>query len=467
MINQQLLDFIKQQLQLGSTKEKISVDLISNGWTAKDVEEGFKTINPTAPIQAPVSASTLAPDPVSSHVNYSQSVINTKVKTHFGLKIFFIILILFLLACGASAYYFRNDLVNIPFVKNFFANKNVAVSQNILSQTNETQAPAENTAPVAGSQSTSSNPNAPSVPTTVTTNTDCGTFNVDELSKGNISQSAEQVLTCLNNALETCHQSTGKMSSNKGAISFAVVRSNETCAVKLIVPSDEGNFDLVCPFSGVDLQSFFSAVKNDSSVAPTSAVRDSMKGAIFVNSILISAGAQMVKITYASSTVSLSFNLSYSGSTMNCSIADLPSLQPTVFNTSAINKATGVTYSNLVFTIPPYALAKSTNVTITSLAATDIDAFIGGFYIINPDGTKLQTPATVSITYNDAAVTLYRKRHPDFIENNLTLAYYDNNLLKYFPIPSTFDSATRTASGKIPQLYGGGIMIFPVSFFNK
>jgi len=41
MINQQLLDFIKSQLQLGLTKEKISSELLTKGWNTQDIEEGF------------------------------------------------------------------------------------------------------------------------------------------------------------------------------------------------------------------------------------------------------------------------------------------------------------------------------------------------------------------------------------------------------------------------------------------
>jgi hypothetical protein len=42
MINQQLLDFVKGQLQLGNSKENISKQLLSNGWAQKDIEEAFK-----------------------------------------------------------------------------------------------------------------------------------------------------------------------------------------------------------------------------------------------------------------------------------------------------------------------------------------------------------------------------------------------------------------------------------------
>ncbi|MFA5937435.1 MAG: hypothetical protein WC822_06195 [Candidatus Paceibacterota bacterium] len=56
MINQQLLDFIKHQLQVGLTKEKISNDLLINGWTLQDIEEGFKAvIVPTSTVTPPIS----------------------------------------------------------------------------------------------------------------------------------------------------------------------------------------------------------------------------------------------------------------------------------------------------------------------------------------------------------------------------------------------------------------------------
>ena len=55
MINQPLLDFIKQQLQVGLTKEKISNDLLRNGWTLQDIEEGFRVAVPTPTATPPVS----------------------------------------------------------------------------------------------------------------------------------------------------------------------------------------------------------------------------------------------------------------------------------------------------------------------------------------------------------------------------------------------------------------------------
>jgi uncharacterized RDD family membrane protein YckC len=49
MINQQLLDFIKSQLQLGLSKETITKELLTNSWTMQDIEEGFNATKAPVP----------------------------------------------------------------------------------------------------------------------------------------------------------------------------------------------------------------------------------------------------------------------------------------------------------------------------------------------------------------------------------------------------------------------------------
>jgi hypothetical protein len=44
MINQQLIDYIRQQLTAGVTREIIKTALISQGWSEQDINEGFTTI---------------------------------------------------------------------------------------------------------------------------------------------------------------------------------------------------------------------------------------------------------------------------------------------------------------------------------------------------------------------------------------------------------------------------------------
>ena len=118
MINQQLLDFIKQQLQSNSPKEKITSDLLTNGWTREDIEEGFGILKIQTPSSIPSLANTFIP-PSYNKINLSPTT-PSQPKTHSGRKIFFIILILFLLAGGASAYYFKNNLINLPIILPIF-----------------------------------------------------------------------------------------------------------------------------------------------------------------------------------------------------------------------------------------------------------------------------------------------------------------------------------------------------------
>jgi len=60
MVNQQLLDYIKQQLQRGVSKEQIKSSLIANGWQAQDVDEAF------AFIQNPANHSQSVPPPTQT-----------------------------------------------------------------------------------------------------------------------------------------------------------------------------------------------------------------------------------------------------------------------------------------------------------------------------------------------------------------------------------------------------------------
>jgi len=60
MINQQLLDYIRQQLTGGVAREIIKTNLMSQGWSEQDITEGFMTIEkstatPVPPAPMPVS----------------------------------------------------------------------------------------------------------------------------------------------------------------------------------------------------------------------------------------------------------------------------------------------------------------------------------------------------------------------------------------------------------------------------
>lgn len=61
MINQQILDYIKQQIQQGVSREQIKSSLMTNGWQSTDVEEAFNLIN----TQGQLSQSDIAQRPKS------------------------------------------------------------------------------------------------------------------------------------------------------------------------------------------------------------------------------------------------------------------------------------------------------------------------------------------------------------------------------------------------------------------
>ncbi len=54
MINQSLLDFIKKQTELGLDREKITQDLLNNGWTQTDIEEGFGVVGVNSSSNVPI-----------------------------------------------------------------------------------------------------------------------------------------------------------------------------------------------------------------------------------------------------------------------------------------------------------------------------------------------------------------------------------------------------------------------------
>lgn len=111
MINQQLIDFIKKQSQGGLTRAKISSDLLANGWSAQDIEDGFKAANVPIPSTAPM----VEIKKLESH--------------HIVRKIFFILLVLVLLGGGASAYYYKDTLVKIPVIENILVSMNIQLPQ--------------------------------------------------------------------------------------------------------------------------------------------------------------------------------------------------------------------------------------------------------------------------------------------------------------------------------------------------
>ncbi len=91
MINQQLLDYIKQQLHQGKNPEQIKSDLVSMGWSLGDIGEGFAL---DLPVISPKYSETVVKSPTS------------KLKIIAGI---FIIMVIF----GGGLYQLSNRVANV------------------------------------------------------------------------------------------------------------------------------------------------------------------------------------------------------------------------------------------------------------------------------------------------------------------------------------------------------------------
>lgn len=116
MINQQLLDFIKEQLQKGISKEIITKELLSNGWGMQDIEEGFNALS---------NLSSVVPNTLN---------VSPQIKNHPGRNIFLVVLLLFLVGASASAFYFRNELPILKDLVKSDANTVEGLNQNQTDQ---------------------------------------------------------------------------------------------------------------------------------------------------------------------------------------------------------------------------------------------------------------------------------------------------------------------------------------------
>jgi len=118
MTTPQLLDFVRKSLSQGVTKEKITSDLIANGWTPTDIQECFRSLSINTPPANLV--------PVFSNFYPNSDVVTTPVAgSHKGRRTFFAISLIILIGGGTSGYYFKDNILAMPIVKDFISSKNI------------------------------------------------------------------------------------------------------------------------------------------------------------------------------------------------------------------------------------------------------------------------------------------------------------------------------------------------------
>jgi len=127
MVNQQLINFIKNQLQKGVSRDIISKQLLDNDWTSLDIEEGFSEVYKIIQIVQPPSITPDTTNTMLSRVDSTINVLNsTSLPTQESVGVIkkknsiltLIVLIVIGFLIGFSLFYFKDDIVRISFIKN-------------------------------------------------------------------------------------------------------------------------------------------------------------------------------------------------------------------------------------------------------------------------------------------------------------------------------------------------------------
>jgi len=109
MINDQLLDYVRQQLSLKVSREVIITNLKSTGWNEADINEAFRTVIPMQGF-APNSLTNNPPVSFSNYSTFQPSVVPkiSKIKSSLGNMVFLIVG----LACVVIWYFFEPQIAN-------------------------------------------------------------------------------------------------------------------------------------------------------------------------------------------------------------------------------------------------------------------------------------------------------------------------------------------------------------------
>jgi hypothetical protein len=324
MVNQPLLDFIKEQIQKGVSKDVISKQLLANGWTEEDVAEGFEEIaKPTAPAYGPLN--TFIP-PSYGIINLPPALASKVQKeTHSSKKIFYFLLIFFLLVGGAFLFYY--DLINLSIVKEILPNKTTAIKQN---------PPTQNTATATIEQTPQTPLQQNQVVQTINSDTviDCGTSNqnndgelVYKSTNPNgtpktttiLNYKNDTAINCMGQALlNNCQKATVQIQNKGGTIHTEEILgvNNQNCVLKItyqnvnsadITEQQYANSYLQCNYPnntlqdsacsgsllGIDACSFFNIDKSSPAYTYISAINNMLISALF-SSPKISCSGDMI-----------------------------------------------------------------------------------------------------------------------------------------------------------------------------
>lgn len=115
MVNQQLLDYIKQQLQQGVSQEQIKSSLMANGWQAQDIEEAFAFIqNPASQVPTPTQTITSLPG-ATAIFGQAWAIYKQRLDTFLGVMIIPMLIMVVLIAVLAGDGFLGISLLSSKF----------------------------------------------------------------------------------------------------------------------------------------------------------------------------------------------------------------------------------------------------------------------------------------------------------------------------------------------------------------
>jgi hypothetical protein len=125
MINEQLIDYIKQQLEKGLSDEIIYNRLLQKGWQYRDVKDGFDQVR------------LLNKKYVVQNITYDDKtypeLVGKKNKKSRGFMWFVVIIIM---VAGALVYYYRDELQIVPFIKFLISENQIIERENLAASVN-------------------------------------------------------------------------------------------------------------------------------------------------------------------------------------------------------------------------------------------------------------------------------------------------------------------------------------------
>ncbi|MBP9711993.1 MAG: hypothetical protein KBD55_03110 [Candidatus Pacebacteria bacterium] len=238
MVTQELISYVRAEVNKGKTREEISKSLLAGGgWNENDINEAFRDLVPVQPQIATPSLATMAPlQPNLVLRSYATPKSNNGTK---GLKSFLIFLIIAMIL-GGGGYFFRSQLkTGVQGFGSFFSNLNFSLPD---MSSNDKNINIDNVAPLPLPPVTPAvNPVVvdPVIPETpkIELVTDCGISQSPNGRSAN-SLNTDNALKCMGEKILSCANAKLIINTDLFPTIFELVHSGSDCNLKLAYESN-------------------------------------------------------------------------------------------------------------------------------------------------------------------------------------------------------------------------------------